>query len=139
MALGKPILGIVSLDAMVEAAKDRGRLLVPAIDAKWDQIYGAVYEAGVRTSEILAEKPEVFAARVPAAAFVFGDALEKYAELFGGRGLALGPREIWIPKPAAIGRLAAREWTAGRRHDVATLVPLYLRPTEAELKFGKKS
>ena len=35
--------------------------------------------------------------------------------------------------------LGQRLYEAGTRHDAATLVPLYLRPTEAELKFGRKT
>jgi hypothetical protein len=35
--------------------------------------------------------------------------------------------------------LGQRLFEAGTRHDAAALVPLYLRPTEAELKFGRKS
>jgi hypothetical protein len=35
--------------------------------------------------------------------------------------------------------LGQRLHEAGTRHDAATLVPLYLRPTEAELKFGRKA
>lgn len=133
LALAKPILGIVSLDAMAEAARGLGAVLCPVIDAKWDQLYGAVY-APRRVSEILAERPEEFVKRVPADAVVFGDALKKYAALFGGRH-TLGP-EFAHPAPSVVGRIAARDFAAGRRDDAASLVPLYVRPTEAELKAG---
>jgi tRNA threonylcarbamoyladenosine biosynthesis protein TsaB len=135
LALGVPLVGVASLDAMAEAARGLARLLCPAIDAKWEQIYGALYEDGRRTSGYLAEKPAAFAARVPPDALVLGDALDAYGGLFGGRPQA--PREYWDPRPETVALLGARMHEEGERHDAASLVPLYLRPTEAELKFGR--
>ena len=136
LALRKPLIGVASLDAMADAARDCARVLCPAIDAKWDQIYGAVYEDGRRATGYLAEKPAEFVARIPKDAFIFGDALEAYGELFRDR--PCGPRDLWDPKPEAIARLGKRLHDEGVRHDAASLVPLYLRPTEAELKAGRK-
>jgi tRNA threonylcarbamoyladenosine biosynthesis protein TsaB len=136
LALGKPLAGVASLDAMAEAARGRARVLVPAIDAKWEQIYGAVYEDGRRVTDYLAEKPDAFAARVPKGAFVFGDALDAHGGLF--RDVERGPRELWDPRPEAVALLGKRLHEQGVRHDAGALVPLYLRPTEAELKFGPK-
>ena len=134
-ALARPLVGVASLDALAEAARGLARLLCPAIDAKWEQIYGAIYEDGRRTTEYLAEKPAAFAARVPPDALVLGDALVAYGELFRGRPQA--PREVWDPRPETVALLGQRLHEQGVRHDAASLVPLYLRPTEAELKFGK--
>ncbi len=137
LALRKPLVGVASLDAMAEAARGRARVLCPALDAKWEQIYGALYEDGRRVTGYLAEKPVAFAARVPKDAFVFGDALDAYGGLF--RDVIRGPRELWDPRPETIALLGWRLHRQGVRQDVATLVPLYLRPTEAELKFGAKT
>ena len=134
LALGRPLVGVASLDAMADAAREQARVLCPAIDAKWEQIYGAVYEDGRRVTDYLAEKPEAFVARIPKDALVFGDALDAHGGLFRDR--PRGPRDLWDPKPEAIARLGQRLHDEGLRHDAATLVPLYLRPTEAELKFG---
>jgi tRNA threonylcarbamoyladenosine biosynthesis protein TsaB len=136
LALRKPLVGVASLDAMADAARDLARVLCPAIDAKWGQIYGAVYEDGRRVTEYLAEKPDVFVTRIPKDALVLGDALDAYDELFRDR--PRGPRDRWDPKPESIARLGRRLFESGVRHDAATLVPLYLRPTEAEVKFGQK-
>lgn len=137
LALGCPLIGVASLDAMAEAARDLGELLCPARDAKWGQIYGALYRDGRRTGDYLAEKPAAFAARVPKDALVLGDALDAYGELFRDRARA--DREFWDPRPETVARLGLRLHREGIRHDAATLVPLYLRPTETELKFGRKA
>ena len=112
------------------------RVLCPAIDARWEQIYGAIYEDGRRTTGYLAEKPAAFAARVPKDALVFGDALDAYGGLF--RDVPRGPRDLWDPRPETVAALGQRLHEEGVRHDAAALVPLYLRPTEAELKFNRK-
>jgi tRNA threonylcarbamoyladenosine biosynthesis protein TsaB len=137
LALARPLVGVASLDALAEAARGRAPVLCPAIDAKWEQIYGAVYEDGRRTTDYLAEKPDAFAARVPKGAFVLGDALDQYGGLF--RDIVRAPRELWDPRPETVALLGQRLHEQGVRHDAATLVPLYLRPTEAELKFGRKA
>src|SRR5258706_3335635 len=137
LALQRPLLGVSSLDGMAEAARGLARVLCPAIDAKWEQIYGAVYEDGRRTTDYLAEKPDVFAARVPKGATVIGDALDQHGGLF--RDIVRGPREFWDPRPDVGALLAQSLYEAGARHDPATLVPLYLRPPEAQLKFGRKT
>lgn len=136
MALGKPLVGVASLDALAEAARGRAPVLCPAVDAKWEQIYGAVYVDGRRAGDYLAEKPAAFVARIPKDALVFGDALDAYGELF--RDFPRGPRELWDPRPETIAALGLRLHAEGVRHDAASLAPLYLRPTEAEIKFGGK-
>jgi tRNA threonylcarbamoyladenosine biosynthesis protein TsaB len=142
-ALGRPLVGVPSLDALAETAPPGYEKIVPALDAKWDQVYGAVYDASaggpVRRSEMFAERPEAFAARIPTGAIVIGDALERHAALFATRGAAAAPRELWAPRPGVIAILGLRRHREGLRHDAATLVPLYLRKTEAEEKFGPKS
>ncbi|MBV8878977.1 MAG: tRNA (adenosine(37)-N6)-threonylcarbamoyltransferase complex dimerization subunit type 1 TsaB, partial [Planctomycetaceae bacterium] len=119
LALGRPLLGIASLDALAEAARGLGPTLVPAIDAKWEQIYGAVYVDGRRTTDYLAEKPDAFAARVPKDACVIGDALDQYGGLF--RDIVRAPRELWDPRPETVALLAQRLHEQGVRHDAATL------------------
>lgn len=142
-ALGRPLIGVPSLDVLAEAAAGLGGTIVPALDAKWDQVYGAMYEIRngrpERTTDMLAERPEVFAARVPSGALVVGDALERHAELFTARGARLAPRDLWSPKPSLVASLGLARHREGLRHDSATLVPLYLRKTEAEEKFGPKT
>jgi tRNA threonylcarbamoyladenosine biosynthesis protein TsaB len=117
-ALGRPIVGVPSLDVLAEAAKGLGGVLATAIDAKWDQVYGALYEVRngrpERKTEMYAERPEAFA----------------------DRGARAAPRELWNPSPALVAALGRARLLEGQRDDAATVVPLYLRRTEAEEKFG---
>lgn len=44
--------------------------------------------------------------------------------------------ESWQPRASTVGRLAARRYAAGERHDLWTLGPHYARPSAAEEKRG---
>lgn len=131
LALGIPACGILSLDAIAEPARGTAPVLCPLIDAKWDQIYGAVYAPD--RGEIFQETPEDALRRIPSDALLLGTALARHENLFAGRA-TLGP-EFAHPRPSTVGRLA---FVSGKKDDARTLVPLYLRPTEAEVKFGGK-
>lgn len=50
----------------------------------------------------------------------------------------VAPREFWSPSAAAVGRLAWREFLAGRRDDPFQLAPLYLRRTAAEEQWDRR-
>ncbi len=130
LALGRPAAAVASVDALASPVADRP-LVAAAIDAKWGQIYGALYARGTRAGEIVAEKPEDFARRVPAGALVVGDAVVAFAALFA-HATPAGPEHLH-PRPEIVARLGSR----APRLDAAKLVPLYLRPTEAEIKFGR--
>src|SRR6185436_6504167 len=60
LALSKPLAGASSLDAL--AAGRPGRVAA-VTDAKWNQVYGALYEDGRRVLGPVAEAPAIFAAR----------------------------------------------------------------------------
>src|SRR5688572_26985898 len=141
-ALGRPLIGVPSLDVLADMGASLGSTLATALDAKWDQVYAAFYEVKngrpALASEMFAERPEAFAARVAAGVTVVGDALERHADLFTARGARLAPRELWTPRPSVVASLGLARFREGQRHDSATLVPMYLRKTEAEEKFGPK-
>ncbi len=133
IALGKPIVGVASLDAMAEAARSTTgakALLCPVIDAKWNLLYAALYSPK-RSSDFLAEKPEELVKQIPEEAIVFGSGLENFGNLFEPRK-NLGP-DFAHPRPSFVGLLAERDFQAGRRQDLEKVVPLYLKQTEAEI------
>lgn len=144
-ALGCPILGVFSLDALAEAAlphAPKGATICAALDARWALIYGALYRPAdppERTTDLLAMEPDAFLREVPKGAFVAGNALERHGELFEAAGVTPAAKELWQPRASVIARIAARRRAAGEEADVATLVPLYLRSTEAERNLARKS
>lgn len=144
-AAKKPIVGVVSLDALAlqfaRATRPAERRVVcPALDAKWNQVYFGVYEilesTSTRTSGPAAEAPEKLATLLPRGALVFGDAVRAFPQTF--KGLQVNDQEIHFhPRARTIAELGAQQFAAGKSDNICSLEPLYLRPTEAELKFRK--
>lgn len=54
------------------------------------------------------------------------------------RAVTIAAESDWQPRAATVGRLAWRDYRAGRRDDLWSLAPVYLRPSYAEEK-GRKS
>lgn len=145
---GPALVGVSSLDAMADAyvaahpELDPARtILCPALDAKWNQIYYALYRLeGTFPRRI--EGP--FAAPPSSLGFgdfqplVFGDATLAFAGELSSAGIRMDPDPRQL-RPTA-GRVALRgalDYAAGHRDTVVGLEPLYLRPTEAEYKAKK--
>jgi tRNA threonylcarbamoyladenosine biosynthesis protein TsaB len=111
--------------------------LLPLVDAHKGEVYCAVYEGCTRRTDYLLLAPDELPALVPgpvtlctAATLPYRSALEN----------GFGPRAKFLtmnhPAPETIAALAQQEINAGRADDVATLSPLYLRRTDAELRRG---
>ena len=72
--------------------------------------------------------------RLTPGSFVSGPALLRHAERLPS-DVAVMDRELWFPRASAIGRLAARDYAAGRRDDIWILAPRYCRRSAAEEKW----
>lgn len=147
-ALSKPLVGIVSLDALArQYARAHpnlpdGTRVTPALDAKWNQVYYATYSirnaVPTRIAEPQAEPPER-ALRDGTPRIVFGDALEalmKPSSLPPG-SCADPDRSFWHPLASTVLELAALKFAEFGADNLIGLEPLYLRATEAELKRPK--
>lgn len=136
-----PLKGVNTLDAMALTAiaqgESAGQCLLPVIDAHKGEVYCAVFQGAERRTDYLVRAPHELPALVQgpvtlcaAAALPYRSALETG---FGSRAKF---RFIDHPAPETIAALAQQELDSGRADDVATLSPLYLRRTDAELRRG---
>jgi len=139
-ASGKPVAPVSTLLALATKLATEGAPLVcPLLDAKKEEIYAGLFEAGERgLIEIIpqgAYDPEAFFARLPAQGVI----------AFAGSGLALykaklmphvGDRARFPERSpfiaAEIGRIGAGLIRAGKGIDAAALEPLYFRRSQAE-------
>lgn len=118
-ALGIPVHGICSLDAIAAEAGEPGELLV-VTDARRREIYWARYRAGLRV-----DGPAVIApAELDAAGADSVAGSEPHAALF-----ALPTHAVHHPAPAAMVAVAATALLAGTPPE--PLIPLYLRRPDA--------
>ncbi len=135
-ALDCPIVGVPTLDVMARNPAPGDWPVAPVVDARWEQVYTALYERGRRVSGPRAVRPEDLARELPERVHLFGDGLKRYGALFERPGVTFGGEEEWVCCARVVAELGARAFADGRRDDPLTLVPLYLRPTEAEVKAG---
>ncbi|AEF86582.1 peptidase, M22 family [Treponema primitia ZAS-2] len=149
LALGIPMVSVPTLDCLAAPYASWPGLVIPALDAKKDRFFSALYREGERLGDFMDASPEEIAARIRALSG--GDAqagenvmitgpdgpllYEKLKTAFGP-GLFCDPggkrgraRELLdiILKRGIIG--SEEEYFSG---------PLYLRKSDAELSFGAK-
>jgi tRNA threonylcarbamoyladenosine biosynthesis protein TsaB len=139
-ASGVPLVGVNSLDVAVRNAPPCPRAAV-LLDARWRQVYARVYEPGADggwtpVTETLVGAPDRVRERIPEGTLLLGDGAGKYPEVFAAPRYTLADAALATPRAEWVARLGEAEFHAGRRDDPMTFVPEYLRPTEAEVKWG---
>ncbi|HSE92444.1 MAG TPA: tRNA (adenosine(37)-N6)-threonylcarbamoyltransferase complex dimerization subunit type 1 TsaB [Methylomirabilota bacterium] len=136
LALGLPIAAVPTLDAMAETLPFAAMPVCPVLDARKGEVYSCLYRwegAGMRRDwDYVALAPDALAARLTEPAILLGDG----ASLIRSPHARLAPPHRRGPSPAAVGVLGRARLAAGQTARAAELVPIYLRPSEAELKRG---
>ncbi len=139
-ALGVPAAGVSTLEALARAAMPFPGVVVPVLDAKKRQVYGAVFDgrSGRRSVPEAAWDPGALAA---AAAGAGGDVLllgsglgpyrDAFAEALGARAV-FAPDWRWAIPPAQVAVLAAGVLERGEEAPPGGLAPVYCRRSEAE-------
>ena len=137
---GVPIVRVQTLAALASRFPDEGRTICPVLDARKKEVYAAFFRwvGGVLTrgTPDLALPPEALPGRVPEGEIVFcGDGVGPFGAMFrdrlGGRArLASGPEGL--PRAGAVGFLGEAAFREGAAEDPRTVIPRYLRPSEAE-------
>ena len=150
-ALGIPLVGVPSLDAIVMAAalEPRSGLTVcPVIDARRGEVYAALYRFSADALEKVVNEFAVTAAElaamvegeVAAGEVVFtGDAMQeevrRQATAKGCRAVATGVAEMYL-RGCAVAGIGASRIADRKVDDTATLEPLYVRPSGAVTASG---
>lgn len=134
LALGIPVAPVPTLDAMAASLPWACLPVCPVIDARKREVYTCLYRwdgAGMRREwEYLAIPPDELARRLDEPVILLGDgALAVHTPL-----ARLAPAPSRMPSPAFVGHLGLERLRAGSTVAAADLAPLYLRPSEAELK-----
>jgi tRNA threonylcarbamoyladenosine biosynthesis protein TsaB len=140
MALDLPVAAVPTLDALAARLPFADAAVCPLLDARKGEVYLSLYrwcERGmVREWDYLALPPELAAARLIAPVILLGDGIEACRPWLDrlGEGVRLAPAAQRLPSAAAVAGLGRAALAAGAGVAAESLVPLYLRPSEAELK-----
>jgi tRNA threonylcarbamoyladenosine biosynthesis protein TsaB len=141
-ASGKPLLTVSTLDGLVYFNRTLPYPLVPVLDAKKNEVYSAVYNSreGVleRISDYWVLSAEKLVAKIPEEVIFLGLGLEVFLdrlkELCGEKAHFLaGERNL--PSGSSIAFLGLEKFRRSEFEDLEKAEPLYLRSSDAELKF----
>lgn len=143
-SLKTKLVAVNSLDILTCNPSADEEIIIPIIDARWNQIYTAFYKNSDNrlkrerisdqmavTIDELQEKIKQFRKK-----FLFGDALKRYGSQLQDDDTKFGDEKIWYPRPRYCALLGLEKFRRSEFADVFQIVPLYLRPTEAEVKKG---
>jgi tRNA threonylcarbamoyladenosine biosynthesis protein TsaB len=143
-ATGRPVVGIPTLDALAWSLPFAANPVCPVLDARKGEVYTALYRTAEGRLEVLAPARAVAPGMLardldgahPGPVIFVGDGVWTYggllAEHLGARA-RLAPPGLRLPSAASLADLGLAALAAGVRHDPASLVPIYVRPSEAEL------
>ncbi len=142
----RPTIGVPTLEVMALAAGAHVGAVLPVIDARKGEVFTALFvsdgEGEVkRESDDQAITPEGLAELAPGPVLVLGDGLSRFAEeiksVLGDRA-TMAPESTWPPRASLVGKLALPRLTRGESDPIDTMVPLYVRQSDAELRLGKR-
>ena len=131
-----PLVGVCSLDALARNVAGTSEWVCACVDARRGEVFAAVYEGSARTDGPSATDPaalaEVLRAR-PGAGVVVGDGPAAYPDAF--EGLAL---QDAVPAADDVVALALPRLAAGEADDALGLEPMYVRRSDAEIKWEQR-
>lgn len=132
-ALKKPIIGVSTLEAIAYNLRYTDRLICPILDARKDEVYGAVFRGGqnlMRKSDDLCVPIETLLSHVDDDAIFVGDGLQRYAptvrERFGD-DVSLADPIFNVPRGASVARIGYDRLGSGQSGDYFSLTPNYVR------------
>lgn len=136
----KPVVGICSLDILAANAKDTDKPIIPAVDAKRNLIYTAIFKRKngqlKRMKSYMLLNEEQLIAITPPQSIIFADALELYKEklMRNLKEPVFLDKDYWYPKAhniieLALSRIKEKKWSSA-----LSIKPIYLYPKECQIK-----
>ncbi len=129
-ALGLPLAGVSTLEALAFAAGPRPGLLCPVLDARRRRVYAALYRW--RRGELEAVAPpralplaDLLAGLEGEQVHFTGEGVSAYAEELAAAG-TLAPPDQRALRPGAVAALGQSMLAAGAAGDPAGVLPIYL-------------
>lgn len=147
LAVEKPVVGVPTLDALASHLPFTPSLICPMVDARKGEVYTALYKqraggGGVeqvtpyqvlspsRLLEALASHETIF----------LGDGVEVYGELIeehlGAKAL-FAPPHLRFLRGTTVAERGLQRIMQGERDDISSLVPIYVRASDAEINWAK--
>ena len=129
----KPIIGVSTLEAIAYNLRYTDGLICCVLDARRDEVYGAVFHGGTeleRRSEDLCVPINALLDRIDAPAVFVGDGLGRYADAIRercGADATFADASFNVPRGTGIAQLGYQRLLNGDSDDYFALTPNYVR------------
>jgi tRNA threonylcarbamoyladenosine biosynthesis protein TsaB len=145
-ATQKPVAGVATLDALACLTSPTPYLICPILDARKEEVYTAFYryEKGdilKRMSPYQAIRPEELVKKIDEKTIFIGDGVRTYGDYLKNTlpSLATFPLSaLHVLHGSAVAKLGLELLQKGECLDLSTFTPIYVRPSEAEIKWEEK-
>jgi tRNA threonylcarbamoyladenosine biosynthesis protein TsaB len=142
-ATGKPVAGVGTLDVLASQISPTPYLICPILDARKKEVYSAFYryeEEGIlrRQSEDRVLRPEDLVKKITEQTILIGDGVRTYKNFLQRSlpSLAIFPAApLHVPRGSVVAQLGFELLKKKDHLNVSTFSPLYIRPSEAEVKW----
>ncbi|MFH1082873.1 MAG: tRNA (adenosine(37)-N6)-threonylcarbamoyltransferase complex dimerization subunit type 1 TsaB, partial [Pseudomonadota bacterium] len=145
-ATQKPVVGVPTLDALAHQVAPTPYLICPILDARKGEIYTAFYhyeEGDVlkRISAYQAVAPEDLVKRIEEKTIFIGNGAKTYGNDIRKALPCLAtfpPAPLHLLHGSVVARLGLELLRKKEHLNLATFTPIYVRPSEAEIKWQEK-
>ncbi len=144
-ATGKPVAGVSTLDVLASQIVPTPFLICPILDARKKEVYTAFYRYEKcllkRQSDDQAIRPEDLVGRIKEQTIFLGDGARTYKGFLidSLSSLALFPSApLHLSHGSMVAKLGSELLQRGEGLDLSTFAPIYVRPSEAEMKWQEK-
>ena len=142
-ATGKPVAGVSTLDALASQVSPTSYPICPILDARKKEVYTASYRYGEggfleRQSDDQALRPEDLVKKIKEQTIFLGDGVRAYRDflLHSLPSLAIfPPAPFHFSHGSMVAKLGFEFFEKGKHLNVSTFSPIYIRPSEAEVKW----
>lgn len=143
-----PVAGVPTLDALAYPLEGYSGIVCPLLNARKSEVYAAIYKnsetgqaclqpAFATSVEQLSKQLLLFSEQIT----FLGDGVDEYRgllhKLMGGRA-RFAPDCTSFPRGAAVAELGLLMFKSGAGQDPMTLLPHYVRQSEAEIKWQER-
>ena len=146
LAAERPVVGVPTLDALAFNLPFTPYVICPLVDARKGEVYTALYKDGEggRVEQLTPYQvvaPLDLLEKLPLQETIFlGDGVEVYGELIEER---LGVKVLFAPphlrflRGSTVAEIGLQRFKKGETDDISSMVPIYVRPSDAEIKWTK--
>ena len=142
-ATGKPVAGVSILDVLASQIAPTPHLICPILDARKREIYTAFYryEDGSslkRQSDYQAIRPETLVKKINEPTIFLGDGVKTYGDFLLNSlpsSAIFPPAPLHVSHGSMVAKLGFELLQKGEHLNLSTFSPLYIRPSEAEMKW----